>query len=335
MEVQKSVTMKEIAKITGFSISTVSKAFNRSYEISQGTREKINDVANKLGYKPNRAAITLRSGKNYVIAVVVPSIEDPFYARIFHGIQNSVANTNYSIITCITRESYEKEVKLLEKIDSRVDAFIIAPAEETLLKKEFAHLQDIIDRKKPLVIVNSDIEDLDCSKVLSNNKVAIKEVTFKAFQRGYQNVALISSSKKIKNQRKIKAFTQEDANILSANFEKFILNVGQQNLEEELAGFILEKNIDCIITAEEETTFIGMRVADKLKKKIPSDLGFVAYISEKVAENLVTPISTINQHRKTIGFEAVNLLFDQLEGNNDSVNRVVSIRPTLIDRKSF
>lgn len=331
---KKKVTIRDIARITGFSISTVSKSFNGSYEISEETKNKINEVAKLLGYRPNKAALTLRSGKNYVIGVVIPSIEDAFYARVFHGIQSAIANTHYSVITCITRESYEKEVNVIDKVFNQVDAFIIAIAEETLKRQDFEHLKSIKFQGKPLVIIDRAIENINCSQVLSTNELAIKNVVTKAFENNYKNIALVSCTENVNNKWKIKGFHAAKQLPWNTKSKKFILQSTETSIDADLTKFVLDHQVDCIIAMEEETSFAALRVARKLKKRIPDELALVGYMSEKVAENLDIGFSTINQHRKTMGEEAIKLVLEEL-GTKYHKKRKITIEPTLVDRQSF
>ena len=90
----KKVTLKDISTMTGYSISTISKSLKDSNEISVETKKRIRYLSDKLGYIPNKQALSLKFGRSFVIGYVVPSIEDSFYTRIFHGITCSQFSKN-------------------------------------------------------------------------------------------------------------------------------------------------------------------------------------------------------------------------------------------------
>ena len=98
----KKNIIKELSKILEVSISTVSKALNDSYEISDKTKQRIKETARLYNYKPNKLAVNLKSGKTNTIGVILPSIKNFFLARILRGIENVIANTQYNIIISIT-----------------------------------------------------------------------------------------------------------------------------------------------------------------------------------------------------------------------------------------
>ena len=99
---QNNITLKELAKILDVSISTISKALNDSHEISEATKTKIKELAKLHNYQPNKLAINLKSGKTKTIAVLIPSIQNYFFAKVLLGIESVVAKSPYNIIIGIT-----------------------------------------------------------------------------------------------------------------------------------------------------------------------------------------------------------------------------------------
>ena len=107
---KKNITIKELSKILEVSISTVSKALNDSYEISDSTKERIKSAARLHNYKPNKLAVNLKSGKTNTIGVVLPSIKNFFMSRVLRGIDSVIAKSPYNIIISITNESFELSI---------------------------------------------------------------------------------------------------------------------------------------------------------------------------------------------------------------------------------
>jgi len=332
----KRVTIRDIARRTGYSVSTVSKALNDSHEISEATRQQIIKVCNEHGYIPNKTALSLRSGKNYVIAFIIPSIEDTFYARISHGIQHEVINTNYSITTCITRDSLEKEMYLIKKVFNQVDAFIVSLSKEAVQKKDYAHLDSIIEAGKPLVLINNNIEELNCYKILSNNKLSFKNLINHIHRKKVRNLVIVSSQEDEMSLNKLKTLKGELDLVLSNSFNKHVIAAPIDVLDQSLANLIKKQDIDCVLSLDEEASFAAIRIVTHLGMKVPNDIRLVGYMSEKVAENLPIPFTTINQHRKTMGIEAVRLILHQLEKNSDNFkNRIIEINSNVSERASF
>ena len=106
---KKNITIKELSKILEVSISTVSKALNDSYEISESTKQRIKEAAKLYNYKPNKLAVNLKSGKTNTIGVVLPSLKNFFLARVLRGIENVIATTQYNIIISKYKETWLKD----------------------------------------------------------------------------------------------------------------------------------------------------------------------------------------------------------------------------------
>jgi len=109
----KKITLKNIATHFGVSISTVSKAINDSYEISSTLKTKIQKYADDNNYTPNRLALSLLNKSTKTIGVVLPNILNYFFTQVFYGIEKIADERGYNLISCISNESFDKEVKTL------------------------------------------------------------------------------------------------------------------------------------------------------------------------------------------------------------------------------
>lgn len=332
---RQGTTLNEIAKITGYSVSTVSKALSDSAEISKETKNKIKKVSKLLGYRPNKTAISLRSGKNYCIAVIIPSIEDSFYARVYHGIQSEIVNTNYSIMTCITNECLNKEKYLINKIFNQVDAFIIAASEETILMGDINHLEAIHKSTKPIILIDRAVEGIKCCQILSDSTDTIKTITTKVLTDGYKSIALVSSTSNVNNELKKIGFDKVSEKDINIKSKKNSLNSSSKNIKKKLLKLVDSNDVDCIITTEEGTTFTVLKVLKQINKRIPEDIALVGYMSEHIAESLDVSVSTINQHRKTMGIKAMQLALEHLKNPQLKTNQNIIIESTLIKRQSY
>ena len=106
-------TLKQIAKEFEVSISTVSKALSDSPEISEATKIKIQEYAKLQNYKPNSIAKNLKNQRTNTIGVIIPNILNPFFAKVFSGIEKEALSKGYNVITGISNESFEKEKEVI------------------------------------------------------------------------------------------------------------------------------------------------------------------------------------------------------------------------------
>jgi LacI family transcriptional regulator len=190
----KRLTIKDIAKEFSVSISTVSKALNDSYEISESTKEKIQKYAKENNYKPNFNALSLKSRKTKTIGILIPNMLNYFFAQVFNGVEKEANERGYKIISCISNESFEKEVETIEMLSNgSIDGFILSIAEETVLNSNFKHFEDVIDNGTPIVMFDRVAEKIRCDKVITDDFEgainAVKHLT----KTGHQNIAFIST----------------------------------------------------------------------------------------------------------------------------------------------
>ena len=115
---KKSITLKELSKILGVSISTISKALNDSPEISHDTKTKVKELAALHKYQPNVLARNLKSGTTKTIAVVLPTVQNNFFTEVLLGIETEIEKTDYNIIISITNESFKKESKSVNNLSN-------------------------------------------------------------------------------------------------------------------------------------------------------------------------------------------------------------------------
>lgn len=128
-----SITLKDLSSISGFSISTVSKALNNKLDISSETRKSIKKIAEKNNYVPNNFAVALRKKRTQTIAVIIPQVNTDFYSCFLYNIEKVAASYGYRIILFQSFEEDLKEKKYLKNShDGSVDGVI-------MLSKNTAH----------------------------------------------------------------------------------------------------------------------------------------------------------------------------------------------------
>src|SRR6478672_8428782 len=122
-----TINMKLLAKKLNLSVSTVSKAFRNSYDISEETKNKILELAAELNYQPNPLASSLRTQRTRNIAVILPEIANNFFALAINGIESIAQKMDYHVLIYITHEDYNKELAFTRHLLSgRVDGILMS-----------------------------------------------------------------------------------------------------------------------------------------------------------------------------------------------------------------
>lgn len=134
-----AITIKEISKITGYSISTVSKALNDRYEIKESTKEEIRKIARLNNYVPNNAARALRNKRTNIIGVILPEITTTYFNTFLCKIQKKAAQADFKVMISQSFGDFEKEKEsLLQMNDGTVDGILIV-SNHSISKKDFEY----------------------------------------------------------------------------------------------------------------------------------------------------------------------------------------------------
>lgn len=159
-----AVTIKELSFLSGYSISTVSKALNNKLEISKATRETIKSIAKQHNYVPNNYAVSLRIKKTASIAVILPEVTQECYSHALCHLQKSAESVGYRILFYQSFNSYEKELSCIKTLSDGSTDGIIVISKENQLKSYYANKSIPIELLK--IKDNQCLEEL---KELSHN----------------------------------------------------------------------------------------------------------------------------------------------------------------------
>jgi len=174
---KKGVTIIDIAKKLNMAPSTVSKALNNHYSISQMTKERVKALAAEWNYVPNEAARHFQQNKSQTLAVVIPNLLDQFFVLIIRGIQKIALENQYNVIISESNDSPLRESKILDDlISKRVDGVIIAIAKNSISLEKLKRLEDV---GTPVTLICRPVKDDFFNLVTSDTEDgAIKAIRF-------------------------------------------------------------------------------------------------------------------------------------------------------------
>lgn len=138
------VTLKKISNLTGFSISTISKALNDRNDINNDTKRIIQDYAVKINYKPNKNALALRGHKSFIIAIIVPQVNDSLYSELLGDLQMYATQFGYRIMLFQSFDEVPKITDYLYEVnDGSVDASFVLSVNEKPVNFNQIHAKNI------------------------------------------------------------------------------------------------------------------------------------------------------------------------------------------------
>jgi LacI family transcriptional regulator len=335
----KRLTIKDIAKEFSVSISTVSKALNDSYEISVSTKDKIQKYAKEHNYKPNFNALSLKNRQTKTLGIIIPNMLNYFFAQVFNGVERVANEKGYKIISCISNESFDKEVETIEMLSNgSIDGFILSLAEETVLKNDFRHFEEVLANGTPIVMFDRVAENIKCDKVVTDNFHSARSTVKHLVKTGHKNIAFISTISNLEiGKRRNSGYLKglEDHNIKVD--KNLIINIDDdyKNYERILTPIFANNNIDSVIATDESSAIAAMKVAIKKGHKIPENFSAISFSNGILARHSSPRMTTGSQHGEIMGATAAKMLIDRLEKKSkDHIPEIVVVKTDLVERNS-
>ncbi|HEY0047249.1 MAG TPA: LacI family DNA-binding transcriptional regulator [Flavobacterium sp.] len=334
---KERATLKQIASELNVSVSTVSKALNGSPEISEATKIKIKEYAKLRNYKPNVIGLNLKSRKTKTIGVIIPNILNPFFAKVFSGIEKAAEERGYNVLTCISNESLEKERNTLDLLSNgTIDGFILAISEEAQKVGAFGHIKKIITEGTPVVMFDRVTNEVECDKVIVDDLESAIHATEHLLKTGCKRIALISSIDnlsvgKLRAKGFYEAIEKHDSKVIE---ELVLLSNSPDDLDGKLSKLISELKPDGIFALDEHASVSAMKMGITLGYKIPDKLSIIGFADGVWSRRLTPSLSTVSQHGPEIGEAAAKLLIARLESPEEIKFRTVVVKTELRQRQS-
>lgn len=321
----KPITIKEIARDLGVSFSTVSKSLNDSSEISEKTKKKVKEYAALRGYTPNQIALSLKNSATYTIGVVIPDIQNSFFASVLKNIEIHAKNHGYRIVTFFTNERLKEEeesLKILAK--GLVDGLIICPSDETFRKKKFTHFNAIKNMNTPVLVFDRVDENLEFDSVSVDDYQSIISALDYLYEKGARSIVLASAIPNVSvGKKRREAFE----NFMKANPEVkgVVLEDPESPVLQTMLYEVLEtQKIDAVLGVDINSTMLSNAVIGMLGKKYKEEIALIGYVNKQYNRLQHPKISYINQFPEKIGQIAVDMIVDKIKiGNSKLLNKEV------------
>jgi len=337
----KRLTLKDIAKEFNVSIATVSKAIQDKHDISIELKQKILSYAAKHNYVPNQNALKLKGKQTKTIGVVIPSILNLFFAKVFAGIEKVASAHGYNLITCISNDSLEKEKIAIDMmVNGAVDGIIISVAKETQIKKEYSHLTRTMNVGIKLTMFDRVINEVNCDKVVVNDFQGAYNAAEFFIESGCKNIALLScisetSVGELRIQGYKKALLANDIKI----DKNLLLEVKEHDVDETETLLTLtlgSRKVDAILCLEETSAAIALETIKRLGYKIPEDISIIAFTNGIITKYTTPKITTVSQHGVFMGEQSMKFLLNRIEEEIGTETGYVTkvIKTSLIQRQT-
>jgi LacI family transcriptional regulator len=309
--------LKEVASKLGVSMSTVSKALRDSYEIGADTKKKVQEMAEKMGYRANPYAGHLHSQKSKTIAVIIPEITNNFFIQAISGAEFIAKEKQYHILIYVSNNSFTQEESILKHLQNgRVDGLLMSLSSNT---RTYEHINELIRFNIPVVFFDRICHEIETAKIVTDDFVSGFNATEHLIQNGCRDIAYLSVSESLsidfkRKQGYLEALHKHDIRTNDARIIRCSDDEKQnyRKIKQLLQG---SKKPDGIFASVEKLALSTYYVCNDLKIAIPETVKIICFSNLRTAPLLNPSLTTITQPAFEMGKQAAAILFKHLNRN--------------------
>ncbi len=332
---RQEISIADIARAAGVSHSTVSRALRGSTLISSDVRDRIQHLAQQMGYIPNAIAQSLQTQRTNTLGLVITSIDDPFLSDVVKGVEEVTRAAGFSVLLSTSHNNPDQEIAIIETFHRRrVDGILVASSRIS------SHHKDRLDSIQiPTILINSHAEshyqlhwvDVDDYK---GAQLAVEHL----LELGHRSIGYLGIDNRPKaNRQRHEGYRDALAagNVSYCDAWVAIASGTDASYEEDvtvgqnLAQHLLDSGVTAIFCFNDMLA-IGMLLACRERGiAVPQQVSVVGFDDIKLAEYITPPLTTIHQPKVLLGSLATEMLLNLLDGRpvqNHVLSPVLKLR---------
>lgn len=311
------ITIYDIAKKANVSAMTVSRVINKSGKISDATKKKVEAVIKELNYIPNNSARNLITKKTKILSLMITDISNPFFTNVARGAEDKAMQMGYQLLLCNSDENFEKESKYMDMlISTGSDGVLIAPANDSSKK----NIRKLSKYGIPFVLIDRNIQDLECDQVLSNNETTTRMLMEHLISQGHNKIAIINGPLDVSTARERHQAYLDTLKIHGVSINKNLI------MESQFQDSDVSSSIQQLLDLPESerptaifatNNFIGMNTIKSLYKnniKVPEEMAVVSYDGIPNYTENESKLTVAEQPAYNFGYFGIQLLIERIEG---------------------
>ncbi|WND02704.1 LacI family DNA-binding transcriptional regulator [Temperatibacter marinus] len=324
-------TIRQVSKLAGVSVATVSRALQKPDMVSESTRKKVITAAEEVGYQPNMMAVKFRNKKSFAILVLVPDVSNPFFSKIISGIQTQAKKKGYNVILGNTANDLATEQELANMVfTNQADGIIQLAARNPLI-------DNIRHATVPIVNICDCVTDGSMPVIRLDNNGAAKAIISHFADLGHNRIAAIMGpdGSPITEQRLsgyLDGLKEQKIDIIESLMER-----GDYSMESGAiaAGKLLAHEVrpTAIFCFNDEMAIGAIHEIRNQGLRVPDDISVAGFDNLNFSRFMDPPLTTIRQPNAHFGQHAVEMLFEMISQQGQSVESL-TLPYELIVRKS-
>ena len=311
-------TIKDVAKYAGVGVGTVSRVINNEKAVGKKTREKVLEAMKALNYSRNNMAFRLRKNETRIIALLVPVINHPFFAKLAYYVEDEACRFGYSVLLVSSQQKVDKEAEIITKIKHReVDGAVFV----THYMHEEDELQDC-----PIVSIDRSFGK-DIPYVTSDNYDATKKAIKYMIERGAERVGFIGSKPLVASEVLERERAYLDVMAEYGMPPRLVNEVIQHGEEAVVVADFLEKyaDVDGVFVSGYTISQVFYEAALELGKRVPEDLQIVSY--DGIFKQWgISNITSVEQPIEEMARQVVRLLIKKIHSEETCTRTVLKTK---------
>lgn len=335
----RRTSLKDLAERLGVSIATVSRALRNSHEVGDDMKQRVQQLAKEMNYRPNPFARSLRQEVPRVIGVVVPNLVTHYYSGVLDGIEQRARQDGYSVISSNSHESFEKEEAAIDNfIDLHVAGIIACLAQETT---NYDHFMSIRKMDIPLVFFARTCLPEQFSCVMGNGAEAAQEATEHLIAQGYRRIAFVGGPNHLDMVRRRKHGYLEALRDHRIPIDREIVSCGpidHDQMAEATGRMLRQPNPpEAFVAFNDIATYAVFSTIKRLGLRIPDDVALVGFTDSPSCQFVTPTITSIEDQANLQGQKACELLLGHIAGDakvrKEVVPMVLRIRESSVRKQ--
>ncbi len=331
-----AVTIYDIAKATGFSITTVSKVLNNYPDVGKNTREKILKTVDEMGYYPSSYARTLTTKKSYTLGVIYMEslgigLKHSFFSAIIQSFKQVVELQGYDLLFIANKIGDEKKSYLDHFKYRGVDGVVVFSSEN-----DDDELEKVIESDLPSVIV--DLDSSNTNVIYSDNYQGTEMALKYLMELGHKKIAHIAGHQNtFSGIERMKGFLKATKKLDLQIPPSYIVNGGFFSIEggkEAMQQLLVLNDRPTAVFASSDTMALGaMEAIQEAGLRVPEDISIIGYDNVEWSDYITPKLTTVKQDVDKIGADAAKILMESINGKKATyVKEVVPV--SLVKRDS-
>ena len=317
-----SVTIHDVARRAGVSISTVSRVLNDSCNVSEEKDRLVRAAAQALGYFPNPAALSLLNKRTGGIGVLLPFVSGEFFSELLNGLDEAAQELGLFLVISTSHRSSDEFHKAIQVLDKRVDALVVMAPELSARDAD-----SILRVDTPVLFINTYLEDSDADVFNFDNRAGVHTLTRHLLDQGHRRIALIKGPPGAR-----------DAQERAAGYRDALAEAGLSGHEIEVAGgYTREAGFEAaealieqaprppaIVAANDYCALGAISALHKRGISVPGEIAVAGFDGLASGQFGVPPLTTIRVPIGEIGYQAVTRLASRLRGDDTALMQQVA-----------